>query len=35
VAKVLRPVALELNLDQRVQELQRLVHSASGLSHAP
>lgn len=34
VAKVLRPVALELHLDQRVQELLRLVHAADDLPHA-
>jgi hypothetical protein len=34
VAKVLRPVALELRLDQRVQELLRLVHAAPGLPQA-
>jgi len=32
VARVLRPVALELSLDQRVQELLRLVQGASGMS---
>ncbi|MBN2301580.1 MAG: von Willebrand factor type A domain-containing protein [Lentisphaerae bacterium] len=32
VAKVLRPVALELNLDERVQELTRLVSGARGMS---
>ena len=34
VAKLLRPVALELNLDSRVQELLRLVHAAKGLPRA-
>ena len=34
VARVLRPVALELSLDQRVQELLRLVQSASGMPRA-
>ena len=29
-AKILRPVALELNLDQKVQELLRLVQAAAG-----
>jgi len=32
VARVLRPAALELNLDTRVQELLRLVHGAGSLS---
>ena len=35
VADVLRPVALELNLDNQVQELLRLIGSANGLSRAP
>jgi Ca-activated chloride channel family protein len=34
VAEVLRPVAMELNLDSRVQELLRLVESAKGMSRA-
>jgi len=34
VAKVLRPVALELNNDPQVQELLSLVHSASSLPRA-
>ena len=34
VAEVLRPVAMELNLDGRVQELSRLVESAKGMSRA-
>jgi Ca-activated chloride channel family protein len=34
VAGVLRPVAMELNLDKRVQELLRLVESAKGMSRA-
>jgi Ca-activated chloride channel family protein len=32
VARILGPVALELNLDSRVQELLRMVNSANGLS---
>ena len=35
VTKALRPVALELSLDQRVQELLRLVQSAGSLPPAP
>jgi len=34
VAKVLRPVALELSLDQKVQELLRLVNAAHSASQA-
>ena len=34
VAKVLRPVALELSLDQKVQELLRLVNAAGGAPQA-
>jgi Ca-activated chloride channel family protein len=34
VGRVLRPVALELNLDQNVQELIRLVEGAGGMSRA-
>jgi Ca-activated chloride channel family protein len=34
VAKVLRPVALELNLDQKVQELLRLVNAAGSAPQA-
>jgi len=34
VAAALRPVALDLHLDRRVQELQRLVQGAGGLSRA-
>ncbi len=34
VAKALRPVALELNLDQKVQELLRLVNAAGGAPQA-
>ena len=34
VAGVLRPVAMELNIDGRVQELLRLVESAKGMSRA-
>jgi hypothetical protein len=32
VAKALRPVALELNLDKRVQELLRMVESGEGMA---
>lgn len=35
VADMLRPVALELNLDQQVQELLRLISTANGMSRAP
>jgi len=34
VAKVLRPVALDLHLDRRVQELWRMVHGAQGMARA-
>jgi hypothetical protein len=34
VAKVLRPVALELSLDQKVQELLRLVNAAHSAPQA-
>jgi hypothetical protein len=32
VARVLAPVALELSIDQRVQELMKMVNGANGLS---
>jgi Ca-activated chloride channel family protein len=35
VADVLRPVALDLTLDERVQELLRMVSAAGGLSRGP